>query len=183
MGGCNTRKSTKQLVDARAQKLERCLRSSASLWLQVREFGQRAQVNLAGVPFEAGHYTLMNGENAIAAIGLNQDRAESDHRAWDVAEFEAAWNALHGHHAHPRWNEFDVARSSNASSKAPPCGKRCSSLLLQHLLPKLYFSAYGNHHQRRNHHRPQRPPRRKHSRRAHPKWHDRGYPGLHTSCS
>jgi len=69
--------------------------AGASQWLpEVREFGQRAQVNLAGVPFEAGHYTLMNGENAIAAIGLNQDRAESDHRAWNVAEFEAAWNAL-----------------------------------------------------------------------------------------
>jgi hypothetical protein len=25
---------------------------------------------------------------------LNQDRAESDHRAWDVTEFEDAWNAL-----------------------------------------------------------------------------------------
>ena len=63
-------------------------------WLpEVREFGQRAQVNLTGVPFETGHYNLKNGEVAVAAVGLNQDRAESDHLAWDVEAFEAAWNA------------------------------------------------------------------------------------------
>lgn len=63
-------------------------------WLpEVREFGQRAQVNLTGVPFETGHYNLKNGEVAVAAVGLNQDRAESDHMAWDVEAFEAAWNA------------------------------------------------------------------------------------------
>lgn len=63
-------------------------------WLpEVREFGQRAQVNLTGVPFETGHYILKNGEVAVAAVGLNQDRAESDHLAWDIEAFEAAWNA------------------------------------------------------------------------------------------
>ena len=68
---------------------------SAAKWLpEVRELGQRARINLIGVPFETGHYTLLNGATAVAAIGLNQDRAESDHRAWDVTEFEDAWNAL-----------------------------------------------------------------------------------------
>ena len=66
----------------------------AAQWLpEVREFGQRAQVKLAGVPFETGHYILKNGEMPVAAVGLNQDRAESDHLAWDVEAFESAWNA------------------------------------------------------------------------------------------
>ncbi len=67
----------------------------AQQWLpEVRELGQRARVNLSGVPFATGHYTLLNGNNPIAAIGLNQDRAESNHRAWNVTEFKDAWNAL-----------------------------------------------------------------------------------------
>ncbi|HBP44781.1 MAG TPA: hypothetical protein DD635_02690 [Flavobacteriales bacterium] len=64
-------------------------------WLpEVREIGQLAQVTLSGVPFETGHYKLKNGATAIAAIGLNQDRAESNHLAWDIATFENMWNGL-----------------------------------------------------------------------------------------
>lgn len=68
--------------------------SPVTQWLpEVREIGQRAQVNLSGVPFETGHYIVKNGDAVVASIGLNQDRAESDHLAWDVEAFEAAWNA------------------------------------------------------------------------------------------
>ena len=64
-------------------------------WMpEVRTLGQRLRVNLAGVPFTAGHYLLQNGETSLASIGLNQDRTESDHVAWSPSEFEAAWNAL-----------------------------------------------------------------------------------------
>jgi hypothetical protein len=64
-------------------------------WMpEMRALGQRLRVNLAGVPFTAGHYLLQNGETSLAAIGLNQDRTESDHAAWSPSEFEAAWNTL-----------------------------------------------------------------------------------------
>ncbi|MBO75525.1 MAG: hypothetical protein CMD33_09660 [Flavobacteriales bacterium] len=77
------------------QQWEVASEARATRWLpEVRELGQRAQVKLAGVPFETGHYILMDGITSVAAIGLNQDRAESDHLAWNASDFEAAWNAL-----------------------------------------------------------------------------------------
>ena len=95
---------------------------SAAKWLpEVRELGQRARINLTGVPFKTGHYTLMNGAAAIAAIGLNQDRAESDppRLGRDGIRRRLECPAV-ATHAHPRGNKFYSASNHSTHGARRP---------------------------------------------------------------
>ncbi len=64
-------------------------------WLpEVRQTGTELRISLTGIPLNAGHYDLTSAGRPLAAIGLNQNRKESDHAAFDVLGFESQWSDL-----------------------------------------------------------------------------------------
>lgn len=61
-------------------------------WLpEVRQTGTELRISLEGVPLDAGHFTLTESGRPLASLGLNQDRDESDHAAFDLLGFESQW--------------------------------------------------------------------------------------------
>ena len=71
---------------------------SAGDWLpEVRQVPGQIQVLLEGLSINPGHYVLRDQSQSWASIGLNQDRRESNHAAFSLAEYKSfieknGWN-------------------------------------------------------------------------------------------
>ena len=98
-------------------KLTGPLRSSGASMLEegtmswfpeVRSASSLTSVRLQGLALDAGHYALSSGDEAIASLGLNQDRSESDHEALTIKAFQAQWKTL-------GWNHVQVIAATTST--------------------------------------------------------------------
>jgi hypothetical protein len=63
-------------------------------WLpETRQTGGSLKISLGNLPLAAGHYALANETESLATLGLNNDRRESDHAAYDPASFESQFTS------------------------------------------------------------------------------------------
>lgn len=71
------------------------IQTNAPSWMpEVRSASNLAGVRLQGLDLDAGHYALTQSNMAIAALGLNQDRNESNHEAMSMTSFQEQWKKL-----------------------------------------------------------------------------------------
>jgi hypothetical protein len=78
-------------------------------WLpEARVIQGRTSIEIGNLNLDPGHYRVRFGAKDIALFGINQNRQESDHRAFTVAEFQAQW-------AEWNWSHVDVVQASAAS--------------------------------------------------------------------
>lgn len=73
-----------------AASAERLTLQGAQKWLpETRQTGGSLKISLGNLSLSAGHYVLTNETASLATLGLNNDRRESDHAAFDPASFES----------------------------------------------------------------------------------------------
>ena len=78
-------------------------------WLpEARVIQGRTSIEIGNLNLDPGHYRVRFGAKDIALFGVNQNRQESDHRAFTVAEFQAQW-------AEWNWSHVDVVQASAAA--------------------------------------------------------------------
>ncbi len=75
-------------------------------WLpEARVIQGRTFIEIGNLNLDPGHYRVRFGAKDIALFGINQNRQESDHSAFTVAEFQAQW-------AEWNWSHVDVVQAS-----------------------------------------------------------------------
>ena len=80
----------------------------AQNWLPEARFIQgRTALQIGSLGLQTGHYNVNFVNETVAILGINQDRIESDHRAFSVDSFQAQW-------AEWNWSHVDVLPTSAA---------------------------------------------------------------------
>jgi hypothetical protein len=78
-------------------------------WLpETRVIQGRTFIQIGNLNLDPGHYRVNFGAKSIALFGINQNRIESDHRAFSVLDFKAQW-------AEWNWSHVDVVQASAAA--------------------------------------------------------------------
>lgn len=72
---------------------------------EARVIQGRTFIEIGNLNLDPGHYRVRFGAKDIALFGINQNRQESDHSAFTVAEFQAQW-------AEWNWSHVDVVQAS-----------------------------------------------------------------------
>ena len=78
-------------------------------WLpETRVIQGRTSIQIGNLNLDPGHYRVNFGARNIALFGINQNRIESDHRAFSVLDFQAQWTEWN-------WSHVDVVQASAAA--------------------------------------------------------------------
>lgn len=120
-----------------APKTDQSLKS----WIpEVRSTQGRTSIYIHDLQLEAGHYALTFSGVSVAMWGLNQDRNESDHTAFNSVEFKSQWEPW-------GWEHVDVLQTSTTEltqmiqrlEKGQPLWIQFVLLALLALLAETYF--------------------------------------------
>jgi len=98
------------------------------------------EVNVDKVQQQAGFYTLAAAAADTVVLAINQDRAESDLKSWDINTLKKQWKGDHIH-----WIEGTAYNAGQGSFGASnfPLWKVCAILAVLMLLAETYVLAGG----------------------------------------
>jgi len=107
-------------------------RPNPQSWLaETRYIQGKSAIQVQGLELTPGIYDVNFSNETVAAVGMNQDRKESDPRAFSVADFEAQWSDWN-------WPHVDVIQASAASlSEVIDRQEKASSLWFYFILSAL----------------------------------------------